>query len=102
MTDDLSVAIERLRTSTQRLNDITDAAARVVKDVETLLEEARVGVSAHVFVKETHEPGEAIKHLYLEYCRINNGKFRISVTTNDNEGLEMFDCRPWAESSRDE
>lgn len=56
MPDDLSTAFERLRTSTQRLNQITDAAAQTVRAVESFLEDAGVGLYASVDVKTLGDP----------------------------------------------
>ena len=107
MADDLSVAVERLRTSTQRLNAICDAAAQVIRDVEEFLEAMHVGVPAWVDVKREHFQ-DGNNHDYsdvkLSYQRHESGKFRVVVVTcpswaGDEDDLTV---RPWSECSRDQ
>jgi hypothetical protein len=104
MSDDLSVAVERLRTSTQHLNSICDAAAKVIRDVESFLEECHVGVSAYVEMHRVDETG--MGHYSIEGLSYNryNGKFRICTyyVPCDASGPEDEVERPWSESSRDE
>src|SRR5262245_7208702 len=103
MPDDLSVAIETLRTSTQKLNEICDNAATVIRDVETFLDESHVGISAHVDVKKIQgEDGST--WVTLSYDRHSTGKFRILVNTIPSWAQEQDDVkvRPWAECSRDD
>jgi hypothetical protein len=100
MADELSLAIERLRTSTQRLNKITDEIAKHVKQVELFLEEVGVGISARTLIKNL--PDET--PMFLEYRYLPSGKFRIAVvwTTLTEEG-EYCDHgeRAWSECSRE-
>jgi hypothetical protein len=107
MADDLSVAIERLRTSTERLNSICDTAAQTVRDVEAFLEDARVGVSARVSLGWGHDSPHTQESEWessLEYRRIKTGKFRIACVQHypalpPDEGMIV---RPWSECTRDE
>lgn len=97
MADDLSVAIERLRTSTQRLNTACDTAAQTVRDTEAFLSELHVGVPAFV---EVEEGGFSTR---LAYDRHKTGEFRILVAMfpTGMEEPEFVNVRPWAEWSRD-
>jgi hypothetical protein len=106
MPDDLSVAVERLRTSTQRLNAICDTAAQVIREVESFLEESHVGVPAWVEVSREDEIGDG-RHftiVQLSYQRHKSGKFRIVVVTTPFDAQEPEDitARPWSECTRDE
>lgn len=102
MADDLSVAVERLRTSSQRLNTASDDAARTVRDVEEFLEELKVGVSMVVDVEPTKGQSHgATGQLKLFYHKSTNGRYRVMVglVPEDNGDVVL---RPWAEASRDE
>lgn len=103
MPDDLSVAIEQLRTSTQRLNGICDYAARVIRDVEAFLEESHVGLEAHVEVNTAEEEGGSVR-VTLSYGRHSSGKFRILVNHIPSwaEDADDVTVRPWSECSREE
>lgn len=105
MADDLSVAVERLRTSTQRLNSICDSASQVIREAETFLEECRIGLPAWILVSSIDETGEGryFTQTQLSYQRLG-GKFRIVVvvTPFDATGPEDVLVRPWSESTRDE
>ncbi len=105
MPDDLSVAVESLRTATQRLNAICDSATQVVRDVEAFLEECHIGIETSVLVKSDDETGEEkyFTHTLLGYRRVN-GKFRIVVLIDpvDGHGPEDVIVRPWFEAGRDE
>jgi hypothetical protein len=105
MADDLSVAVERLRTSAQRLNEITDAAAQLVKDVETFLEEARVGLSAAVSIGPGFSTPDADAPDWedsLSYRRLASGKFRLVIVRKYCNPSEPTSVRAWSECSRDE
>lgn len=104
VTDDLSVAIERLRTSTQRLNTICDAAAQTIRDVEAFLEESRVGIWTSVLVRSPDPDDDDGVRVTLEYCRHHSGKHRILLVSTSRWAQETGDvsARPWAECSRDE
>lgn len=107
MADDLSVAIERLRTSTERLNSVCDTAAQTVRDVEAFLEDARVGVFAYISLgwgADTPEADSPEWEDRLEYRRVKTGKFRIAYVRRYH-GLppeEGVSVRPWSECTRDE
>lgn len=103
MADDLSVAIDRLRTSTQRLNTITDAAAQTVRDVEGMLEEMQVGVSAWVRVVNEYDEGDrSITEIDLSYSPDSSGKYRVRVvrTPDYAQEPEQSSATNWAECSR--
>ncbi|AMV25338.1 hypothetical protein VT84_13135 [Gemmata sp. SH-PL17] len=105
MTDELSAAIERLRTSTQRLNAATDAAAQLLKDVEAFLEEANVGVPASVSLGYGAYDAEAESpdwEDFLSYRRLNS-KFRIALIRRDISSKPFTETvRAWSECTRDE
>jgi len=106
MADELSVAIERLRTSTQRLNEICDSAAQTVRDTEAFLDDIHAGVGAWVEVKRIYEDDEGRRYnsIGLSYGRYKTGQFRIQVTNAPDwaESDEDVTFRPWSECSRDE
>ena len=106
MANDLSVAIERLRTSTQRLNAICDEAAQTIKDVEAFLEESRVGVTASVFIRNGAYSPDADSPDWvdqLEYRRLDSGKFRIAIVRSDvTHPPGPDEVRAWSECTRDE
>jgi hypothetical protein len=106
MSDDMSAAFERLRTSAQRLNFVTDTAAQLVKDVETFLEESGVGIYASVLIHYLgHPDDEPDGWVNLDYRRLAGGKFRISVVRvrNGGEGPDIEEeCRAWSECNREE
>jgi hypothetical protein len=100
MADELATSIERLRTSTRRLNVITDEIAKQIKQVESILEEAGVGIYARTLVKES-EDGSS---MFLEYDRLGQGKFRIGVcwgTLDEDCGLREHSSCAWSECSRE-
>ena len=104
MADDLSVAVERLRTSTQRLNTICDGAGQLIRDAEAFLEECQVGVETWVEVRRVDVTGDGHYDLTgLGYLRLG-GKFRIAVVNEPHFSSGPEDChvKAWAESSRDD
>src|SRR5436190_24368588 len=103
MPDDLSVAVERLRTSTQRLNTICDGAAQLIRDVEAFLEESHVGISAWVEVKRLDDGHDATR-VMMSYKRHTSGKFRILITYVPEwaEGDDDVHPRPWSECGRED
>lgn len=106
MADDLSAAIERLRTSTQRLNSISDAAGRLVKEVEEFLENSHVGVSCSVklgYIADPDDPESFEAVTRLAYGRTTAGRFRIGLLVIPREAQAGdVDLKPWSECSRDE
>jgi hypothetical protein len=105
MADELSATFERLRTSTQRLNNITDLAAQAIKDVEWFLEESGVGMTASALIHYTgHPDAEPEGWVNLEYRRVPGGKFRIAVVRVRNREREPEEesVRPWPECTREE
>jgi hypothetical protein len=106
MPDDFSAAFERLRTSSQRLNLVTDTAGQLVKDVEAFLEGTGVGVYASVLCYYLgHPDDEPAGWVNLEYRRLVGGKYRIAVVRVRNGGSEPDeeeDVRAWSECGREE
>ncbi len=107
MPDDLSVALERLRTSAQRLNRTSDEAAKTIREIESFLEESGVDLFATVEVHtwKVNEPKEGTQGMFLQYKEMASGKYRIAVVylTLDSE-CEVTEERgkAWAECSRKE
>lgn len=105
MPDNLSGAVERLRTSAQRLNTICDTAAQVIREVESFLEESHVGVSAWVELSRVDVTGEGDHDIMgLSYRRYKANKFRIVVVKIPAGASSDADVseRPWSECTRDE
>src|SRR5262245_2885464 len=114
MADDLAVAIERLRTSTQKLNTISDIAAQLVRDAEAFLEAARVGVPGQVlipdFAQNTSEYDDdeewslkAPTESFLAYQRLpKSKKFRIVIVGVHPDCPDNPYVRAWSECSREE
>jgi hypothetical protein len=105
MADDLSVAFERLRTSTSRLNALTDVAAQTIRDTEAYLEELHVGVAAWVPVVTVWDEKDVRDRceISLQYIRPDEKKFRVvvefaSFTEDFHHGDEV---KPWAECTRE-
>jgi len=107
MADSLSVAVERLRTSSERLNAICDSAAQTVRDTEAYLETLQLGVSAWVDVCHEYDDDDAmtiIGDVRLGYSEQSNGKYRIAVVWSPR----WADCasdvtvKSWVECSRDD
>ncbi len=105
MADDLSVAFERLRTSTQRLNSVCDVAAQAVRDIEAYLEEIQLGIEAYVQLKSFRddESGERLGHSNLAYMKYG-AKYRITITfvPEHAECPEDVSVEAWSEANRDE
>jgi hypothetical protein len=105
MADDLSVAFERLRTSTQRLNALTDTAAQLIRDVEGFLEDCHVGVSATISLGYGAAGPDADAPDWedlLSYRRLGSGKFRLVLIRKFCDPSEVPSVRSWSECSRDE
>ena len=100
MTDSLVEAVDKLRRSSARLNQLTDEANRIVQEVENFLnKECSVGVFARVVVSA----GE-VDEQYLQYCRVGS-RYRIAVVwITESGGPDDLDVsvRPWSECPRDE
>jgi hypothetical protein len=105
MSDDLSIALEKLRTSTQRLNTLTDAAAKIVQDVESFLDECNVGIGTQVLVHNVGDEStnEYRYSVYLTYQRCGD-RFRIAVAHHDDDNSynrpQDVHVRAWSECSR--
>jgi len=82
--DELSAAFQRLRSSTERLNLVTDAASHTIREVEAFLEGVGLGLYASAPIKTLSAPEDSnLDDVYvaLEYRRRKGGKFRIAVAT---------------------
>ncbi len=105
MADDLSVAIERLRNSTQLLNSACDAAALTIRETESFLEECRVGMFAEVSLGLGTDHPEATEpdwEAFLCYYQQQSGKYRIGCMKRYQGVSGTSGLKPWAECSRDE
>ena len=100
MTDSLAEAVDKLRRSSARLNQLTDEANTIVKEVENFLnKECSVGVFASVVVS-TMEVAEQS----LQYSRVGS-RYRIAVvwiTEGGDPDDPDISVRPWSECPRDE
>lgn len=105
MADDLSVAMERLRTSTQRLNKICDDAAQTVRDTEAFLEEMQIGIKTYIPIEKIYDNDteELVQSVNFGYDKYTNGKFRFTIshvnewTGNTND----MSVTAWSEASRE-
>lgn len=80
----MSAAFQRLRSSTERLNLVTDAASHTIREVEAFLEGVGLGLYASAPIKTLSAPEDSnLDDVYvaLEYRRRKGGKFRIAVAT---------------------
>ena len=97
---ELSNAVAALRTSSSRLNGLTDDIAQLIGAVEDFLnEECSIGIETSVTMKEGEDPPE-YWHDTLEYTRHGN-RYRIVVRhyyTFAGDGNDV--AKPWAECSR--
>lgn len=100
MADSLAEAVNKLRHSSARLNQLTDEANMIVKEVENFLnKECSVGVFARVVVS-TMEVAEQS----LQYRRVGS-RYRIAVvwvTEGGDPDDPDISVRPWSECPRDE
>lgn len=103
MPDNMSAVFDRLRASTLRLNQATDAAAQMVRDVEAYLEESGVGIDASVEVYPLGDPTEEPTGSFrLAYRRIH-GKYRVAVVeVHFRDRYSEETARAWSESTREE
>lgn len=98
---ELASAVGRLRTSTARLNSLTDKVADLVREVEDFLNvECSVGITASVKIEEDGDENGSWWE-YLEYDRCGD-RFRIIVRSgHDYDGPAEDSEKPWVECSRE-
>ena len=90
--------LEDLRASSTALNQVTDDAANLVKQVENFLnKECSVGIPAQVNVEWDDDREEGV---WLEYRRVG-ANFRIALVSGD-PGDENPSVRPWSDCTREE
>jgi hypothetical protein len=98
MSQELRAAVETLRSSTLRLNKVTDLANETVREIEKFLnEECSVGI--HTCVR-LGRAGEGHAGTWLEYRRVGP-RFRIALVEADPNG-EDVSVKAWADSPREE
>lgn len=103
MSKNLPQSIEELRSSSGRLNKLTDEAAVVIKRVEDFLnKECSAGVQAYVLVsKQSDDDEQVIESQYLAYCRIGS-RYRIAVVWEVNVEPDARNEKPWSDCTRDD
>jgi len=96
MPDGLSVSLDKLRKSAEKLNAITEVANQTVQSVEAFLAGLSIGVDgdANVWTDD-----ESDYQCFLSYRRLN-GRFRIAVVHGTCPEDEVV--RAWAECNREE
>ena len=99
MSDALSSAVSKLRTSSARLNQLTDDAAATVKQVEEFLgQECSIGIPAFVQIREATKPGELEE--YFEYRHMGSG-FRFVYVTSPFNSPDDEHVAMWSNCGRD-
>jgi uncharacterized protein Yka (UPF0111/DUF47 family) len=100
MADPLSDAIEELRRSSARLNEITDKAAETVRRIEDFLnDECSLGIEASVKTKEEQDDGLFYSRL-LAYRRYG-AKYRIVVEEEDTSCPDPWTIKAWSDCTRE-
>lgn len=98
MSDALSSAVSKLRTSSARLNQLTDDAAATVKQVEEFLgQECSIGIPAYVHIRQATKPGETDE--YFEYRQMESG-FRFVYVTAPFNSPDDEHVKLWSNCSR--
>ena len=97
MEDVLSNALDKLRASSFRLNQLTDEAGAMVAEVEDFLnQECSIGVPVYVSVKESDDcAGNGSQ--YLGYQRVGV-RFRIAVSWGEDPREDQV--KPWSDCTR--
>lgn len=105
MSDDLPSFISTLRSSAQRLNDVSSTLNDTIPKIEEVLNsELKIGLPARVRIDD-----EGGSQRYLAYWKIG-GNFRITVLKVSKPksklaevaGLEEVESKPWSDCSRSE
>src|SRR5262245_24488151 len=97
MANALAQSLARVRTSANRLNQLTDDAARTVREVEDLLRECSVGIEAWVVVDQPPQVSEEFKS--LGYSRWGQ-QFRIVVAHGREDDPTDATVKPWSDWDR--
>ena len=99
MSSDLARSIKRLRSTSNKLNSLTDQANESVQQVENFLaHECRIGLPAFIHVRDLDDFGHDSE--FLEYRKLGN-RFRIAVVRTTNQGDDEVSVRAWSECNRD-
>lgn len=103
MSKKIPQAIDELRSSSARLNKLTNEAVVVIKRVEDFLnKECSVGARASVLVSEhDHDDEQVIESQYLAYCRIGS-RYRIAVVWVVSDDPDSRTEKPWSDCTRDD
>lgn len=104
MTDSISVAVERLRASSERLNALCDTAAQSVRELEAYLQSLNLGFSASISAW-TECSEDDFEQVELAYQSSSNGTYRVAVIRSSPETeyeQGSYSSKPWAECSRDD
>ena len=101
----ISDAIDGLRVHSARLNQLTDDAAKVIKQVEDFLNvECSAGVFARVVVSRIGSSDDEYQNTgarYLAYCRVGP-RFRIAVDWAADDNPSEPDPKAWSDCKRDD
>ncbi len=103
MADSLAEAVDKLRHSSARLNQLTDEASTIVKKVEDFLnEECSAGIFASVAISAPSLDEPDVASPYLEYRRFGQ-RYRIAVVSKSLfDDPESESVKSWSECPRDE
>jgi hypothetical protein len=108
----ISLSISKLRELAPALNKACDDAAKIVQEIEDLLnKELNLGIQATVSVSSTDVTPERTEVIRLAHRRVK-GRFRIAVVQATHltyvdesqtlsEPWEEHEVTPWAECARD-
>lgn len=98
-SEELRAAVESLRSLAPRLNQVTDDANAIVRDVEHFLnEECSLGVHACVNIKRYDADNDAGE--WLEYRRVGP-RYRIAFVVSDEGGNDVS-VKAWSDCPRQE
>ena len=103
MAASLAEAVDKLRHSSARLNQLTDEASTIVKKVEDFLnEECSAGIFASVAILAPSLDKPDVASPYLEYRRFGQ-RYRIAVVSKSLfDDPESESVKSWSECPRDE
>lgn len=97
MNHTVSSAISKLKSSTSKLNSLSDEAAETIKSVENFLsKDCSIGFDAYV---EITELSDKQLNKYLEYRKIGNN-YRIAVVTNRVNTDQELSVKAWSDCGR--
>ena len=99
---ELVEAVDKLRRSSARLNQLTDEANTTVKEVEDFLnKECSAGIFASVAISAPSLDEPDVAGSYLEYRRFGQ-RYRIAVVSKSLFDPESESVKSWSECPRDE